>query len=264
MLLRIAVTGKYDTALVANTDNPIDAALALSLAWVKARIGFDNPGNALYSKTIKWDDKVNETTNHIRLLGSDQTTSNITGVKIKIEADEHKWAEEYLNSNGIKGKKIIGVHPGSSYKLRCKRWPVAKYKEVFASLATRNDLQIIVFLGPDEQEIETELKIGNNSILIAGGLTMGQTMGLISQCHVFLSNDSGLMHVAGALKIPVVAVFGPTDPVKNWGGYIGEAVKYDTECAPCYAERKYIACDSYKCIAGIKPVMVLMAMEKYL
>jgi heptosyltransferase-2 len=264
VLLRAALKGKYDAALVASTENPVDAGLALCLAGIKIRVGFSNFANDLYTRAVNWDDKLNETANHLRLLDDRNIGDPIMPAKLQINAGDSKWADEYLRCRGITGKKLIGVHPGSSIKLRAKRWPVPKYGGVIKKLLKKTAVQSIIFAGPDEQDVAAELKSQANGLWIAEDLTLGQTIGLISKCSVFLSNDSGLMHIAGNLKVPLVALFGPTDPVKNWGDYKGEIIKGRVDCMPCYAAQKYLTCDNPKCMSSISEDIVLRSVEKYL
>ncbi|MHB8156629.1 MAG: glycosyltransferase family 9 protein, partial [Desulfocucumaceae bacterium] len=263
-LFVITVKGKYDTAIVTITEDPVDAGLALSLAGIRNRSGFSNSANGIYTRCVNWDCQVNETTNHLALLKLNGDGYHITDHELRVTSVEKEWAGSYLENNGVKGHKIIGIHPGSSLKLKAKRWPVQKYREVISYLTGKPGLKVLLFIGPDEQDIAEEMNSIGKNLILARGLTMGKTMGLISRCRVFLSSDSGLMHIAGAMKVPVVAIFGPTDPVKNWGDYRGNIIIMNYDCMPCYAAKKHLACQERKCINNVCPAEVINVLDTYL
>jgi heptosyltransferase-2 len=98
------------------------------------------------------------------------------------------------------------------------------------------DCQIILLGGKDDWKTDEEVKRKADSDLInfSGKTTVREAVYLISQCALFISNDSGLMHIAGALNIPTVAIFGSTNPVTT--SPIGEKiiiVHKEVSCSPC-------------------------------
>jgi heptosyltransferase II len=95
---------------------------------------------------------------------------------------------------------------------------------------------VILFGGNDDQETAEQVRAHAQSDMInlAGRTSLKEAIYLISQCKLFLSNDSGLMHVAGALNIPTVAVFGSTNPVTTSpAGEKTILVRKDVSCSPC-------------------------------
>jgi heptosyltransferase-2 len=149
------------------------------------------------------------------------------------------WREEgerILNACGLKKeRRLIGLGPGAAYG-PAKQW----FPERFAALADRFSREwrarLLIFGSRGDRVTATRLAESSQSELtdLTGRTTLGQAMGLIARCRLFVTNDSGLMHVAAALGVPVVAIFGSTDPVRT--GPRGEkcrVLRKPLVCAPC-------------------------------
>ena len=98
------------------------------------------------------------------------------------------------------------------------------------------------------------------SLNLCGRTTLGEAMALLERCHFFVTNDSGLMHIAAALDVPMVAIFGPTDPVATGPkSQIARIVQHPVDCAPCLEP----GCPTdYRCMLSIEPDEVWKEMEK--
>jgi len=176
-----------------------------------------------------------------------------------------------LKIKQIKPKKIkglVGIHPGSSTDsdMEMKRWP----EKYYAQLINKLKIPVRVFIGPDEERSYEELKshlkrpveeIRENSII--------KVAEKISQCEKFVANDSGLMHIASTLGIPVVAIFGPTEPRRN-APYKGKSkvLFHKMHCQPCShnfknlgTKTKCIYSKRY-CLTRLGPDTVLKAIEE--
>lgn len=94
-------------------------------------------------------------------------------------------------------------------------------------------------------------------------MSITQTAAVIQRCNLFISNDSGLMHLAVAVKTPVVAIFGPTIPNKN-APYEGKnvVIRKELPCSPCYEMYKKFRCNDIKCLKLIEIEDVLMEIDK--
>ena len=94
---------------------------------------------------------------------------------------------------------------------------------------------------------------------LSGRTLLGEAMGVIKECRLFVSNDSGLMHVASALGVPTVAIFGSTDPIATGPRGAGtRIVTHEVSCAPCL--RRECPTD-YRCLLSIEPEEVWEEME---
>ena len=130
---------------------------------------------------------------------------------------------------------LLAVAPGARWPT--KRWPVARFAAVAQELAREKQAAVVVLGGPDEARLAHELcgKLDVPVINGAGTLPLMDSASLLSRCRLLISNDSGLMHMATALQVPVVAIFGPT--VQEFGFYPfqarAEVVSEPLPCRPC-------------------------------
>lgn len=192
---------------------------------------------------------------------------------IRLKHEEVKWAEEFLRQNGIKNEALIGAAPGATYG-PAKRWPAPGFAEALRRLATEYNGVPVIFGGMDDAgacKDAAEL-IAGRVINLAGRMTLRQCMALLSRLKVFVTNDSGLMHVAAALGVPTVAVFGSTDAALT--GPVGRAVRVvekrrveplqgaEVECAPCF--KRECAYGHYRCLKGVGAEDVIMAARSLL
>jgi heptosyltransferase-2 len=142
------------------------------------------------------------------------------------------------NSFVPKNKKLLGINPGATYG-SAKRWYPKEFAKVAISLSSEYD--IVIFGGPGEvdiaKDIEDEIiKDGiTNFTNLAGKTTIPQLIESISQLDLFITGDSGPMHVAAAFDIPTIAIFGPTKDIETsqWQNPNGQIIKKEFDCAPC-------------------------------
>ena len=134
-------------------------------------------------------------------------------------------------------KPTLGINPGASYG-SAKRWYPQKFAKVAKELSSKYN--IVIFGGPVEvdmaNDIEAKLQKKNISCQnIAGKTTIKELCQKIGGLKLFITGDSGPMHVAGAFKVPTVAIFGPTKDkeTSQWMNPQGVIVKKDMACSPC-------------------------------
>jgi lipopolysaccharide heptosyltransferase II len=114
-----------------------------------------------------------------------------------------------------------GSNPGM--ELTAKRWPLERYRELTQKLMRELDAEILLIGGPDDVALNTALLAGldapdNAVVNITGKTTIGELAAQLEQCDLFIGNDSSPMHLAAAVNIPVIAIFGPTSP-EEYGPY---------------------------------------------
>jgi len=133
---------------------------------------------------------------------------------------------------------LLGLNPGASYG-SAKCWPFEKFVEVAVSLSDKFD--ILIFGGPYEvslsKKIAQELRNKNckNFTNLTGKTTIRELVGYISSLDIFITGDSGPMHIAAAFQIPTVSIFGPTkvNETSQWMNTKSNIVKKDLDCQPC-------------------------------
>lgn len=135
-------------------------------------------------------------------------------------------------------KPTLGINPGATYG-SAKRWYPEKFAEVAVELSDKFD--IIIFGGPAEVNIANDIEnmIRKNGITnltnLAGKTSISELCSAIAGLDLFITGDSGPMHIAAAYKVPTVAVFGPTKhkETSQWKNPKGLIVRKDLECSPC-------------------------------
>ena len=157
-------------------------------------------------------------------------------------------------------QKTVGINPGASYG-SAKRWYPEEFAKVASELSDQYD--IVIFGGPDEQDIALDIekllikKDVKNYKNLAGKTTIPELINHISNLDLFITGDSGPMHVAAAFQIPTVAIFGPTkdNETSQWMNEKSLIVKKNLDCQPCM--KRTCPLGHHDCMKLIKAVDVL-------
>lgn len=126
------------------------------------------------------------------------------------------WADAWLQEQGVAGSRLLGVHPGAGGPE--KRWPADRFARVAEHLASKFDCKVVATGSPvDVEAVQDFVESVRTAVVRAPvTLTVGKLCALIRRFALLLCNDCGPMHVAAALHVPVIAVFGPSSP-QLWG-----------------------------------------------
>ncbi|NPA93910.1 MAG: lipopolysaccharide heptosyltransferase II [Thermodesulfobacteria bacterium] len=186
-------------------------------------------------------------------------------IKLSIPDSHLERAREILTAQGWNGKdRLIGINPGAAYG-PAKCWPGEKYRQLASSIVeTFKDATVVVF-GTEQDEPTGSMickPIGEKGINLCGKTTLHEAISVISCLSLMVTNDSGLMHVAAACSIPLVALFGSTNHVAT-GPWSPKAkiIKHELPCSPCMSRE----CNKdFICMLGITVEEVLEACEELL
>jgi len=131
------------------------------------------------------------------------------------------------------GRPVVGVSPGAAYGT-AKRWLPERFAEAAQLLAKRlGGAAVAVFGTPDERELCEQVAAMADGTSFAGRTKLAEYIDLAAACAAFLTNDSGSMHIASALGVPTVAVFGATDHVGTGPtGPLARVVRHAVDCSP--------------------------------
>lgn len=162
-------------------------------------------------------------------------------------------------------KKLLGINPGASYG-SAKRWYPEKFAQVAVKLSDRYD--IVVFGGPNEKDMADDIESNlvkcniTNYQNLAGSTTIPELIGRISNLDLFITGDSGPMHVAAAFQVPTVAIFGPTKDkeTSQWMNTKNAIVKKDLDCQPCM--QRTCPLKHHNCMKHIEADDVLDSIKK--
>ena len=166
---------------------------------------------------------------------------------------------------------LVAIHPGSGEYSLARRWPPDRFAQVADALMERYGTQVALIGGPDEAGLTQRVAslMRYDPIDLGGKTSIPVLAGLLRLCRLFVGNDSGVMHLASAVGTPVVAIFGPSNPLA-WGpwGPSHEVVQIELECSPCiyrgFQLGRLEGCDNPECIDRIGPEMVLAAAGRLL
>jgi len=215
-LVRTLRARNFDLTLDSRMD--IRSNFLAAMTRAPYRLGYDIGGGGwLLTHTLPCDrDKTHKIDDWLALLDLlPDAGAPITDERrptLDVTEVERQWARKKLRERGARGSPVIAYHPGGSHP--GKRWPRSKFEELIRELSASVGGTQVVFLGPDET---SSGGWPPDSIVFREPLR--ELMALVSCCDVLVCNDSGPMHVADALRVPVVAIFEIGNP--QWFGPSG-------------------------------------------
>ena len=222
--------GRFDCAIL--LQNAFEAALIAWLAGIPNRIGYNRDGRGLLLTRSIAVPKPGEIPRHQRFYYLELLRR--AGLIDRLPECE----AIRLHGPGVRDgqKKVIGVSPGAAYG-SAKRWLPERFAEAAGALAVKRGASIALFGSKQERALCSEVAAlldGHSVSNYAGETSLAQFIELAAGCEVFLTNDSGAMHIASALGVPTVAIFGATDDIATGPtGPKARVVRHVVECSPC-------------------------------
>jgi len=237
------------------------SALVAGSTGIKRRIGYDSPwyNKLAYTDTVpRRFDELEEIERLHQLLIPLGIDLPAPKAKLIVDDSARNDASQFWADN-VKGRKVLGLHPGSTWPTKC--WPEKYFSEIITR-ASKADVQPILFAGPDEVEVANRVAAGAEApdlINLAGKLSLPQLAAYLGRLDGYLTNDSGPMHLAWSQDVPLVALFGPT--VKRLGffprGENSTVAEIELDCRPCglHGPRKCPK-EHFHCMKKLTPDMV--------
>jgi heptosyltransferase-2 len=245
--------------------NSFGSALLFFLAGIPQRWGYASDGRALLlTKAVRntnRDSPRHQVYYYLDLvigLGLEARQPNLL---LTLPEEEKERARRFLGERGVDLRRpLLILSPGAGYG-PAKRWPASRFADLASLFQERKDAAVLIIGSAAESDIAAAISssLNNKPFILTGKTTLPQLKGLISLARLFVSNDSGPMHLANALRVPVVGIFGPTDPAVT-GPFEPPAavVKKDVPCWPCsYRKCPY----DHRCMMRIDPEEVYQAAE---
>jgi heptosyltransferase-2 len=267
-LVRALRRENFSLSITSTGTNPLKSGLLCYLAGIKYRMGEDIKGKGFfYNLKVAFDENRHEVEGNLNLIQKLGREVKDKSLYIHRSPEDKNFARKIFADHDLEGKLVIGMHPGSGiHQAGFKRWP----KEKFALLADRlvNDYNasVIIFGGAEETDLASDINrlMKNDSLIMTGKTTLGQAAALIEKCSLFISNDSGLLHVACAVNPKTIGIYGPTD-YKRTGPFSNSAVivRKGLDCSPCYKGKK-VECSGLDCLELITVEEVLEAVGSLL
>jgi len=260
---------KFDVAVVATGINPLKAGILTYLSGIPWRLGEDRGWRSfLYTIKSVYDDRIHEVEANLNLIKSIGFEVRNRDLFIPLSSRDSQFSATFLKSAGVEKEKdlIIGLHPGCGKYQDFKRWPKHNFADLADILIRKLDAKVIIFGGTEEIELAGEVSnlMKGKPVIAAGKTTLRQAAALIKSCRIFITNDSGLMHLACAVHTPVAAIFGPTD-YRRIGPYGDSAViiRKELDCSPCYIKGR-VRCEREDCFKAVTVDEVFQVADRLL
>ncbi len=262
---------RFDLAIL--LQNAFQAAWLAWRAGIRERIGYARDGRSwLLTQAIPVP-RAGEIPAHerfyylelLRRAGLLDELPCIEEIRLRVDPEAREQAEQKLRRSGARSDAPlrVAIAPGAAYG-SAKCWPVERYAALADRLIARFDADVILFGAPTEREVAERITTAMRArpILLAGQTQIEELPALLATCQLFIGNDSGAMHVAAAVGVPVVAIFGPTDPggtapvTTRW-----TLVREPVPCSPCFLRHCPI---DHRCMTRISVDAVLAAAAQWI
>lgn len=254
---------RFDLAIL--FPRSFESALWTALARVPRRVGYvaDRRGALLTHRAERGAAVLaqHQVHDYLHLL---RATLGIVGTpddcQLDVEPRHRATMDAWLAARRRRRGPLVALAPAAAYG-PAKEWPAARWAALADTLAARHGAECVLVGAPGErarcEEIAGATRQG--ALVAAGETNVGQMIALVSRCAGFAGNDSGAMHVAGALGLPTVGVFGSTNPRRTSPlGPRTRVIYHQIECSPCKARTCRFG--HYECLTRIDPPEVERAL----
>ena len=186
---------------------------------------------------------------------------------LTVSQDDTEQAARLLDAHAVpRDCRLLGVNPGSMYG-EAKRWLPERFAEAADQLVEHQtiqsaaDVRCIILGAPGEEGLGHHIAglMRNRPVVLSGQTSLGILTAILKRCWLLLTNDTGPMHMANAVHIPVIAVFGPTDDTRTAPFASGHVVvRTPVDCSPCLFRECPI---DHRCMTGVTVEQVVQAAQ---
>lgn len=258
---------RFDAAIL--LQNAIEAALIAFMAGIPVRIGFDTDARRLLlthpvhcSDAIK---SIHQTGYYLKILEGAGLATGPQALSLSLDPADRQRARKRLADSGIDAAhRLIGLNPSATFG-PAKQWFPERYAQLGDRLHRELGASILIFGGPADRDLGRTIRgrMTAPCIDLSGRTGLGEAMALIGRCDAFVTNDSGLMHVAAALNTPQVAIFGSTNHTTTSPfSATSRIVRVPIECSPCM--QPVCPLGHMNCMRRVSVDMVVKAVKELL
>ena len=242
---------KFDLAVILHPTNRVH--LVSFLAGIPKRVGYDRKLGFLLTDRIKHTKQLGEkheleyNLDLLRYLGIEPRDKNLF---MPLKPESEKWVKELFRQEGIReADRLLAIHPAASCP--SKIWPPERFAQTADKLAQNYGFKILVIAGPKDVKLAEALvkHLRSSVINLAGKTSITQLASLLKRCSLFISNDSGPVHIASAIGTPVISIFGRNQAglsPRRWEpvGLKDRILHKEAGCVECLAHncQKQFAC----------------------
>lgn len=204
------------------------------LSGAKCRVGYHRPNGLLCSVRVP-DSSVHAIDRYFALLHAVGIEARDRALELFLTESDRTYAQDIMEKQGIDDDKLtVGLFPGAGWKLR--EWMPDRFAAIGDRLVKDFGAQVVIFGGPHEYQLANCVidLMTEQATSFAGNHQIRQLAALIERCNLFLTNDTGPMHIAAALRTPTVALFGPGNHIRFQPlDSIHTTIRHDVPCNPC-------------------------------
>jgi len=207
--------------------------------------------------------KIHRIEKNLSLLKELDIETTFLQPELPVTKDDEEYISNFIDEKADPSLPIIIIHPGTSKFGSFKQWPAENYTLLADMIQDKYDANVILTWGPGELDVVNEIagSVKHKALPACETKSIKQLTALIKRATLFIGGDTGPLHIASIMGIPVVGLYGPKDPA-IYGPYDGTAIviKKDVPCSPC---RKR-TCGDPICMSSILPEDVFSGVEKLL
>lgn len=243
--------------------NPKTAQITF-LSGAKYRVGFGYRGRKYAYNVIADSGRgMGHSAEHnLELLNAISVPINSRNIHFDISESEKTKAKKYFDEVFKPKEMIIGIVPSGGWS--SKRCDPDKWIEFCEKIYSKFRNKFLILWGPGDENDATQIYYSLKAVSVLAPQTdVAEMAGLISKCNLIIANDSGPMHIAAALNVPTIGIFGPTDPKKH-GPYSLNSdyiIKDDLHCIVC---NKLVCPYNQECMKELSSDLILQKVEKLL
>ena len=234
---------KFDLALILHSTNRVNlisflAGIPKRVGYARGKMDFLLTDRLPYKKRLGEKHEAEYSLDVLRSIGVDARISQLV-MPVRKENEEN--IDGLLKESGLgQGERIIVLHPGAS--CISKMWPQENFARVADILVEKFDARILLVSAPEHVRIGEGIRglMKNRPVFLCGETSLGDLAALFKRTNLFISNDSGPVHIACAIGVPVISIFGRKDTglsPERWGplGNRSIALHKDVGCIQCLA-----------------------------
>jgi len=279
--IRALRKARFDLAVI--FPNAFAPALAAAAARVPMRIGYATGGRRhLLTHPLappEWRHQRHEVFYYLNIIaeleraltgndGEARRTVDIGAppppLGLTIASVRQDSAREVLRRHGARlDRLLVALCPGSTNS-RAKRWPSERFAALADQLIDAAGAEVVLIGAREEIDVTRQVVRGMNrrAVVLTGETSLAETVAVLSVCDLLITNDTGPAHIAAAINLPTLAIFGPTDPTTTRPfSDLAEVVREPPECAPCMLRDCPI---DHRCMTAITPRDVFARADRVL
>jgi len=252
---RLLRNKKFELALILHPTNRVH--LLAFLAGIPKRVGYNRKMGFLLTERIAHEKQsgrkheLEYNLDLVRYLGIEPKDKSLF---MQVSSEAQGLADAMLKDAGIAGSdRLLAIHPAASCP--SKIWPKDRFAQVADALVEKYGFKVVIVAGPKDVSVASEVAslMRNPSVNLAGKTSLAQLAGILKECKLFISNDSGPVHVASAVGTPVISIFGRSQKglaPSRWGP-VGEDDRFlhkDVGCIECLAHN---CINGFECLGAI-------------